>query len=417
MNIYFSGIGGVGIGPLAEVALDASYEVQGSDRSESSLTKVLEERGVGISFTQDGSFLEACHQAKPIDWFVHTAALPADHPELQKARELGIKTTKRDELLVHILKEKNLKLIAVSGTHGKTTTTGMLIWALKQHNIPISYAVGTTISFGPSGQYTKGSSYFVYECDEFDRNFLQFHPHVAIITSLTYDHPDVYPTSEDYAAAFHQFSSQAQHTIMWQQDNTLARIPADTAWILQTSDEPPLTLTGAHYRRNASLAIKALEYLGVGDAASRIDALSTFPGTSRRFERLADNLYTDYAVHPVEIAATIEMASEISDHIVVVYQPHQNIRQHEVRKNYTDCFKKAETIYWLPTYLTREDPTLPVLSPEELTKNLTNRETVQFADMNPELWASMEKARENGKLVLVMGAGTIDSWMRMQLAA
>lgn len=415
MNIYFAGIGGVGIGPLAEVAIDAGYDVQGSDRSESTLTKVLEERGIGISFTQDGSFLETCHREKPIDWFVHTSALSMDHPELVKARELGIKTAKRDELLLYILKEKNLKLIAISGTHGKTTTTGMLIWALKQHGIPISYSIGTTISFGTSGQYIDNSEYFVYECDEFDQNFLQFHPYVAVITSITYDHPDIYPTAETYAAAFHQFSSQAQHTIMWQHNNTAAHIPAAHAWLLQDSDESNLTLTGAHYRRNASLAIKTLEYLGLGTVSSRLEALNSFPGTSRRFERLTDNLYTDYAVHPVEIAATLEMASELARHIVVIYQPHQNIRQHEIRKNYTTCFEKAEIIYWLPTYLTRERPDLPILSPYDLTLAITNKEVVQFADMNPELWAAIEKARKDGKLVLIMGAGTIDSWVRQQL--
>jgi UDP-N-acetylmuramate--alanine ligase len=416
MNIYFSGLGGVGIGPLVEVALDAGYTVQGSDRAESKFTKILEERGIGISLNQDGSFLEACHSAQPIDWLVYTAALPQDHSELAKARELGIKISKRDELLARIIAEKNLKLIAISGTHGKTTTTSMLVWAFKQHNIPVSYSIGTTISFGPSGQYTPDSKYFIYECDEFDRNFLQFSPYLAIIASLGYDHADVYPTPEAYAAAFHQFSSQSQHTIMWARDNDAARIPPDHAWLLQDSEVLALSLPGAHYRRNATLVVKALERLEIGTPESRIQALNTFPGTSRRFERITDNLYTDYAVHPTEIAATLEMARELSSHVVVVYQPHQNTRQHEIKKDYTTCFEKAETIYWLPTYLTREDPQLPLLSPQELTKNIANQQAVQFADMNPDLWAKIEAARNENKLVLVMGAGTIDSWVRMQLA-
>src|SRR5690349_9796017 len=137
MNIYFSGIGGVGIGPLAEIALDAGYSVQGSDGQESPLTRKLEDRGVPISFNQDGAFLAELHLDTPIDWFVYTSALPANHPELVKAAELGIKTAKRDELLAHIIQEKNLKLIAIAGTHGKTTTTGMLVWTLEKLGIPI----------------------------------------------------------------------------------------------------------------------------------------------------------------------------------------------------------------------------------------------------------------------------------------
>src|SRR3954468_16361308 len=124
MNIYFSGVGGVGIGPLVQIALDAGYTVQGSDATQSPLTHELQARGVTISIGQDGTFLQACHNDNPIDWYVYTAALPDNHPELLLARQLGIKTAKRDELLARIIQEKNLKLIAVAGTHGKTTTTG-----------------------------------------------------------------------------------------------------------------------------------------------------------------------------------------------------------------------------------------------------------------------------------------------------
>jgi len=153
MKIYFSGIGGVGLGPLAEIAYDAGYTVIGSDMSKSLTTDELRKRGIEIEFNQDGSFLKSSHQDQPIDWFIYTSALPETHPELLLAKELGIKTAKRDELLAHIIKEKNLKLIAIAGTHGKTTTTGMLVWAFKLLNVPVSYSVGSTLSFGPSGMF------------------------------------------------------------------------------------------------------------------------------------------------------------------------------------------------------------------------------------------------------------------------
>ncbi len=405
----------MGIGPLAEIALDAGHTVQGSDKSESLITKRLQERGVLVNTTSnDGAFLQLSHDTMPIDWFVHTAALPSTHPELLLAKKLGIKIAKRDELLALIIQEKNLKLIAVAGTHGKTTTTGMLVWTLQQLDIPISYSVGSTLSFGPSGKYTPDSEYFVYECDEFDRNFLHFSPFLSLITTIDYDHPDTYPTRDEYFGAFAQFIDQSHHSILWQPDAAKLRASFSTSWVLQKDEVLPLMLVGSHNRRNGTLVMKAVEYLSLRGERTQV-ALEAFPGTDRRFERLAENLYSDYGHHPVEIAATLQLARELSDHVVLVYQPHQNIRQHEVKNAYTDCFKDAEEIYWLPTYLSREDPNLPILSPAELTQNINNKSAVHIADTNPALWKAIENARREGKLVLCMGAGNIDHWVRQQL--
>ncbi|HET6746779.1 MAG TPA: Mur ligase domain-containing protein [Candidatus Saccharimonadales bacterium] len=415
MNVFFSGIGGVGIGPLAEIALDAGYSIQGSDLQASPLTHMLEKKGVSLSFNQDGSFLEACHSATPIDWFVHTSALPSDHPELLKARALGIKTAKRDELLAHIIEEKNLKLIAIAGTHGKTTTTGIMVWAMQQLGIPVSYSVGATLSFGPSGKYQPESEYFVYECDEFDKNFLHFRPYLTLITSLDYDHPDTYPTETDYLRAFAQFARQSEQVIMWQADDKNISEAASNSWVLRSNEVQLFSLPGEHNRRNATLVSKGLEYLGIsGGDVHKI--INQFPGTGRRFERLAQNLYSDYGHHPKEIAATLQLARELSDHIVLVYQPHQNVRQHEIKNAYTDCFKLAEEIYWLPTYLSREDPNLPILTPQQLSQNITNKASLHFAGLNDTLWDAIETARQNDKLVLIMGAGSIDTWVRNQLS-
>ena len=413
MNIYFSGIGGVGIGPLAEIAFDAGYQVQGSDANESLMVRNLRDRGISVNIGQDGRILEASHAAAPVDWFVYTAALPHDHPELLLAQELGIKIAKRDELLAHIIAEKNLKLIAVAGTHGKTTTTGMLIWTLQQLGVPISYSVGTTLSFGPSGKFDPASEYFIYECDEFDRNFLHFHPHLSLITSIDYDHTDTYVTEQDYLDAFNQFGQQSSQLITWQQEHSELFQSHPDAWILQESLS--IKLAGEHNRRNGTLVLKAVEKLRLsGDG---IVALERFPGTDRRFEKLADNLYTDYGHHPVEIAATLQLARELSDHIVLVYQPHQNIRQHELKDQYTNQFELAEQVYWLPTYLSREDPNLEILTPQELTRNITNRDAVHIADLNTGLGNIIQTAREENKLVLCMGAGSIDMWIRNHILA
>lgn len=410
MNIYFSGIGGVALGPLAEIALDAGHSVSGSDISEGLMTEQLRQRGVSLSSDQSGQFLRDRHRAKPIDWLVYTAALPDDHPELEAARELGIKATKRDGLLKHVLKEKNLKLIAIAGTHGKTTTTGMAVWLAKYFGLPVSYCVGTTLSWAPSGKYVPGSEYFIYECDEFDRNFLAFEPFVSLITAMEHDHPDTYPTEAEYYEAFGQFARQSQAVFTWRKYEQVLGTSEHIGYV----DAPSqlLTLPGEHNRENASLVLAALERFGVAPKYAA-DGLNRFPGTARRFEQLADNLYTDYGHTPSEIAATLQMARELAEQVVLVYEPHQNVRQHEIRDDYTDdIFNGAEKVYWLPTYLSREYKDLAVLRPEELSKNVSCAEVVKLDD---ELWSKLEAARQAGKLVLCMGAGTIDGWVRQRL--
>ena len=443
MRIYFSGIGGVAIGPLMEIAHDAGHEVVGSDMSEGLMTQHLRQRGLTVHIGQDGSQISAEHAERPIDLLIHTAALPADHPELVFAREHDIRTGKRDELLAQIITEKQLKLIAVAGTHGKTTTTGMLVWALEQLGVPVSYSVGSTLSFGPSGKFDPRSEYFVYECDEFDRNFLHFSPWLSLVTSVDYDHPDIFPTEENYRAAFRQFGQQSERVVAWR-DNADIFDPANLT-VLDEVD-PHITLHGLHNRKNATLVIRVIEEIRHSSSSEHSlrvakaspwrsadggkppvtvsseeeclisAAINTFPGTGRRFEKLADNLYSDYGHHPVEIAATLQMARELSDKVVLVYQPHQNVRQHEIRQQYTDeIFANASEIYWLPTYLSREDPNLPILTPSELTERLAKHK-LHLADLDDQLWHNISAALQQGKLVLCMGAGSIDGWIRQQLA-
>lgn len=395
MHIYFSGIGGVGLGPLAEIAIDAGYDVSGSDVAQSPMFEQLQGKGADVHIGQEVAILNQLHAHQPIDWFVYTAALPQDHKELTFARANNIKTSKRDELLAHILQEKDLRLIAISGTHGKTTTTAMVVWLFKQLDMPVSYSIGSSISFGPSGAFDASSKYFVYECDEFDRNFLHFHPFISLIPSQSYDHSDTYATQADYDQAFGQFASQSQQTLSWKD------VSVDG-----------ITLTGQHNRTNAALAIQAVEAITNESQEKLVSMVNDFPGTGRRFEKLTENIYSDYAHHPEEIEATLQLAHELSDNVVVVYQPHQNIRQHQLR--YDRCFDQADKIYWLPTYLSREDPSLAILTPEQLSKDLPP-EKIVVSDLNDELRGAIKTEAGNGSLVVLMGAGSIDEWARSQL--
>lgn len=418
MNIYFSGVGGVGIGPLMELAHDAGYTVAGSDIAENLMTKQLQQRGLTVSIGQTGSEIASFHAEHPIDWFVFTSAITPDNLELPFAKEHGIRYSKRDEFLAHLLREKELKLIAVAGTHGKTTTTSMLVWAFHTLGIPLSYSVGSTLRFATSGVYDAASTYFVYECDEYDRNMLHFDPYLSIITALDYDHPDTYKNVYEYKKAFSDFMEKSTYSLTWVKCVEYIENPqlsADYEVYDEHMDLSHLTLAGDHVRHNAFLVERALLRLFPDIAHEKIiAALNSFPGAERRFEKLIDNLYSDYGHHPAEIAATLQLARELSDHVVLVYQPHQNIRQHELRHEYKNCMELADEIYWLPTYLSREDPDLPVLTPQELSSELTNASSAHIAEMDDDLWGIITHHRDAGHLVLVMGAGNIDAWVRQR---
>lgn len=391
------------MGPLALMAKQAEMEVFGSDLEEGAIYNELVEAGIEVKIgTQDGKFLQEKIE-EGLDWFVYTSALPDDHAELVLAKKSGIKCTKRDDLTAFLVSELGLKMVAVAGTHGKTTTTAMIVWAALKLGLPVSYIVGTTLGFAKSGSYKKGDKFFVYEADEYDRNFLKFHPWLSIIPAVSYDHPDIYQTKEDYKKAFLQFESQSEK-------------------VIQKGLNADFELAGEVRRLDAGLAAAAVEEMfkaegSAYESSEIVKALNEFPGVGRRFEEIREGLYSDYAHHPEEIAATMEIAREEckllgKNGVVVVYQPHQNTRQHEIRDEYYDAFKGASKIYWLPTFLTRENPELPVLEPKELASGLKNREVVKLATLSPELEENIRKDLADGFLVVLMTAGPADKWLR-----
>jgi UDP-N-acetylmuramate--alanine ligase len=176
-------------------------------------------------------------------------------------------------------------------------------------------------------------------------------------------------------------------------------------------------LPGLHNRQNAALAKALFNKIFDGKIDSKElkeleQIISKFPGTSRRMEKLAENLYTDYAHHPAEIAATLQMAKELNPKVVAAYQPHQNTRQQEIKNDYKIAFKLADKILWLPTYQTRENPDLVILKPFDLINLLENKKDAEEVEMNDKLWQQIQEYRKDGFLVVVMGAGDIDKWLR-----
>ena len=293
MHIYFSGIGGTAIGPLALIAKQAGFVVSGSDKQASQYIDYLKKKGVtNIHIGQSSQQIAAVHNNMPIDWLVYSTAVTLENsrpPELVFAEKNKIKSTERSELINFILQQKKLKMVGIAGTHGKTTTTAMVIWLCQQVGLPISHSVGAKMSFGDMGHYTAGSKYFIYEADEFARNFLAFNPYLSIVTGVSWDHHEIFPTREDYQSAFREYISQSQRTILWQEDFDYLQLDSPANLIVFDSDSPIIELIqlkGRYNRLDAWLAVQAVHRLSDQPIGKLVRYVNYFPGLSRRMERL-----------------------------------------------------------------------------------------------------------------------------------
>jgi UDP-N-acetylmuramate--alanine ligase len=430
MHIYFSGIGGVGIGPLALIAKQAGYEVSGSDLQEGQYVRYLKQQGiVDINIGQTTNQIAQLHARKSIDWFVYSSALPKTnphHPELIFCQQNGIKTSKRDELLNKIIEEKNLKLVAIAGTHGKTTTTAMVIWLFKKLGIPVSYSLGAKISFGDMGAYVPESEYFIYECDEFDRNFLAFHPYLSIISGVAYDHHEIFPTLENYQLAFREFINQSQQVVIWKDDHSKLQLPENSKFTIENYSNPHIDevlLPGLYNRRDGWLACVATQKITNDFMEKLLEYISAFPGVARRFELIAENLYSDDAHTPEKIIGCMSVARELAGRtkqkIIVIYEPLTNRRMHYLGAQHHSVFDGASAIYWVPSYLAREDPKLQVLPPEELIKHLSPelQDIAKPTEVDGALKVRIENHLKAGDMVVAMaggGAGSLDEWLRKE---
>lgn len=431
MHIFFSGIGGTGIGPLALIAKQAGFDVSGSDKQDSQYIQYLRKHGISnITIGQDYDDIAAAHVHQPIDWFVYTSALAIEHadaPELKFCRDYNIKTSRRDELINLMLNKEHFKLVAIAGTHGKSTTTAMTIWLFKQLKLPVSYSVGAKIPFGNMGQYQPGSDYFVYEADEFDRNFLAFEPFMSIISGVSWDHHEIYPTREEYQQAFREFISQSQHTMLWQEDANYLGLEPSTSLAVQKSDDPKIETIkhpGRYNRLDAWLAIQTVHRLVGAPVEKLVKHMSEFPGLSRRMEQIIPGLYTDYAHTPEKIrggmSVALELAAKKNQPLIVVYEPLTDRRQHYIMHEYRNCFDGAAQVYWLPSYLAREDPDRRVIPPDELITHLSEPGLAMPAEMSPDLRRTIQAHLDKGDIVVAMtggSGGSLDEWLRKEFPA
>ena len=427
MHIYFSGIGGAGISSLALMAKQAGFEVSGSDKQHNHNLEFLREEGITNTHVgQSWEQIAEVHAERPIDWLVYTSALPMeqpDAPELRFCQENGIKATKRDDFLNYLLEQQRLNMVAVAGTHGKTTTTAMLVWLFKQLGWPVSYSVAGAISFGEPALLTD-SEYFVYEADEFDRNFLAFHPALSLITGVDWDHPDIYPTRKEYNQAFRDFLNQSKASVVWRDDAERLALPASGQLVVLDSNDPAiderLHLPGRVNRLDAWLVAHAFQQLFNKPLDELLEHLDRFPGVGRRFEQITPGLISDYAHTAPKIRGALQSAYEhAGNNVVVVYEGLHNTRQHFMKDELANLFDGVKKLYIVPSYLAREDPKLPLLTPGDLKELMDEpiQGHTEAAELDDTLEADIRKHLTDGDLVLCLTAGggnSLDEWLRQR---
>lgn len=425
MHIYFSGIGGTGIGPLAMIAQQAGFSVSGSDKQDSEYFRHLKQCGItNIHIGQDLEQIKGVHESQPIDWLVYSSAVPIenpDAPELQFCSDNNIKATRRDDFMNFVLDNGKLKLIGIAGTHGKTTTTAMTVWLAQQVGMKASHLLPAKTSFAEMGDYKQDSEYFILECDEFDRTFLSYKPYISLISGVDYDHPDIYLTRDDYQQAFRDYINQSNHTLLWQIDSAALQIkPSDSVTVLPDNESNlnQLRLFGLVNRRDAWLVIQAINRLTKHPVSDLIEHMNKFPGISRRFEKIADHVYSDYAHTPEKIRGAIQMSHEIADDkVVVIYEGLHNTRQHFIKDDLFNLFDSVKKFYVVPSYLAREDESLDLLTPSDIVRMTSQPNKGVATDKNENLKQIIITHQQAGDLVLCLtagGGGSLDEWLRKE---
>lgn len=436
-RVHFVGIGGIGMSGLARILNAWGYDVSGSDSSPSPLLDALAREGMTVSVGHT-----ATDQAAAADLVIVTAAARPDNPELVAARVAGRQVIKRARLLGALADAR--RGVAVAGSHGKSTTSGMLVHALRALGADPTYAIGAVLDSpaGATNAAPGSGAEMVVEADEYDWSFLQLHPDLAIITNLDFDHPDLFPDAETYDRAFSDFvrGMRRDGTLIIAADDPgcqrlLARPdfspPANVVtfaesgnadWTLEETDEDwrvtgrddvsvPLTLAvpGRHNKRNATAALAALVALGY-DTVAASAALAGFSGVGRRFEVKGEAkgvvVIDDYAHHPLEIVATLRAARERfpGTNIWAAFQPHTYSRLKALLPDFAAALDGADRLLILDVYAGRETDSLGISSEDLIA--LLPKGALRATDP-ADAARVLAGVVQAGDVVLTLGAGSI----------
>jgi UDP-N-acetylmuramate--alanine ligase len=340
-RLHFVGIGGAGMSGLALVCAELGASVTGSDRADSSYVERLRAAGIEPVVGHDAANLPEGAEV------VVSTAIGADNPELALARERGLEPIHRGALLAELCAEK--RLIAVAGTHGKTTTTAMLVWALRALGADPAFFVGGEVpGLGPGGASANAGwgsgEWVVAEADESDGSFLRLNPEIAVVTNVEMDHHSHWGSVAALRAAFAEFEAKARAVIR----------PEDSDLDLE------LAVPGRHNLLNARAAVAAAEAAGFDPGAAG-RALADFPGVHRRLElkgeRGGARVYDDYAHHPTEVEAALSALRELGPRrLVAVFQPHLYSRTKALADRFGAALALADEAVVLDVYPAREAP-------------------------------------------------------------
>ena len=413
--VHLIGIGGIGMSGLARLLVWAGRTVTGSDAARSEITDALMQEGVEITIGHDAKNIPTNTQL-----VVHTLALTGENVELVAAHEREIRVLSYPAAVAELAKEK--RLVAVAGTHGKTTTTSMIIAGALTAGEEISALVGSKIPELPEGGNARAAAgdWFVLEACEYRRAFLAYHPELLVITSLEADHLDYYTDETDYISAFAALVQQMPpHGIVIGNSTEphMAALMAVAPNFFDTKDlvgeMQGIKLTGEHNRRNAALAMRACELMGCDVVASK-QGIEQYAGAWRRLEYKGKlhgaAVYDDYAHHPTEVRATLQALRELhpDKKIIAVYQQHQVGRVRMFLDRLAISFDGAEQVIIPNIYVVRESAD----DAEEMAEKLAHAITAAGVPavytggtVAAELW--LRENVDESCVVLVMGAGDI----------
>ncbi len=412
-KVHFIGVGGIGISAIARLMKTYGKNVSGSDMSESVVTTKLSEFGIKI-FT--GHSAENIDQS--VDLVIYTIAIPKDNPEYMEAEKRGIHMLSYPQMLSVV--SKNMFTIAVSGTHGKTTTTAMLSKIMLDADFDPTVIVGSLMKNSDSNLIVGKSNYFLVEACEYRRSFLNLYPKILIITNVDTDHLDYYKDLSDIQSAFRELAERIPEDgviICNKHDANLKPILNGLRckiidYLEYYDKDMILKSPGTHNKQNASATLAVSDYLKI-DLAEAKKSLENFTGTWRRFEYIGitkngTQIYDDYAHHPTEIKATISGVREMfpDKKCIIFFQPHLFSRTKLLIDEFARVLSQSDQTYILPIYASREifDDSM---KSEMLVKKINeNRSGALYVKDFDECVKIIKKLDKNA-IVLITGAGDV----------
>jgi UDP-N-acetylmuramate--alanine ligase len=420
-RLHFVGIGGAGMSGLALIAAALGAEVSGSDRAPSSFTERLAEHGIEAVFGHTAANVPAGAEV------VYSTAIPPDNPE----RVAAGTQLHRADLLAQIAALR--RCLAVTGTHGKTTTSGMVVQALQGAGLDPAYVVGGELRSTDSNAGWGSGEWIVIEADESDRSLLKLQPEIAVLTNAELDHHSTYRSRLDLEQTFAMFMARAgEHAVVWDRPELRALCPgggvpydAPSAELHPEGSrfdwrgiEVRLSVPGAHNAVNAAGALTASALAGA-DPQAAAAALAEFRGARRRMERVGETasgaqVYDDYAHHPTEVATAIAAARTLgARRLVAVFQPHLYSRTRAFAREFGVALADADAILVLGIYPARERAEdFPGVSGRLVAAHAADAAGGRSVAWMPGLHEArgyLGALLRAGDLCLMMGAGDIDA--------